>query len=141
MANEKPVKGENLAPEQQDSEGNPSAAKDGESVLAESDLRRDLSESVHELTPAEEIFRQQRENYPRATGYEFAGQHEEWEGSTYGYASTDRSKLGRVVTVHEDTEIDGKVYKAGTQDLERESADALIAEGKAYEPAGKKRGR
>jgi len=141
MANEKPVRGEDVAPEQRNAEGEPSAPKDGESVLAESDLRRDKAEEVHELTPAEETLRQQAEQYPSTTGFEFFGQHEEGENSTFGHSSTARSRVGRVVIVHEDTELNGEVYKAGAQDIEREAADSLIADGLAFEPAGKKRGR
>ncbi len=61
--------------------------------------------------------------------------------ATYGVAASDPAYEGRVVTLHRDQEHDGKLYKAGTQDLPVAVADALIAEEKAFEPGGKKKGR
>lgn len=47
----------------------------------------------------------------------------------------------RVVTLHRDEEYDGKTYKAGTQEMPAEVADALIGQEKGFEPDGKKKGR
>lgn len=61
--------------------------------------------------------------------------------AVYGVAASDPAEVGRVVTLHHDQEYDGKTYKAGTQDLPADVADALIGDGKAFEPDGKKKGR
>jgi phosphoribosylaminoimidazole (AIR) synthetase len=118
------------------------AAKDGESITALADVNGgSLEEKVNRMSPAEEQARQAEEQYPHL-GVTFAGQHEEGpEEARQGYAATSRATVGRVVVVHEDTVHEGELYKAGTQDLPLEVADALIADGKAYEPAGKKKGR
>jgi hypothetical protein len=120
------------------------AAKDGESVTALADVGEaggSLEEKVNRMTPAEEQARQAEEQYPSA-GVTFAGQHEEGpEEARQGFAATSRATVGRVVVVHEDTVHEGELYKAGTQDLPLAVADALIADGKAFEPAGKKKGR
>ena len=60
---------------------------------------------------------------------------------TTGVAASDQAYEGKVVTLHRDQELDGKLYKAGTQDLPVEVADALIEGEKAFEPGGKKKGR
>jgi hypothetical protein len=59
----------------------------------------------------------------------------------FGVAASDPAYEGKVVTLHRDAEHDGKLYKAGTQDLPVAVADAFIGEGKAFEPGGKKKGR
>ena len=120
--------------------GEKAAASEGESVSGA--MEGPLEEQVNRMTPAEEAERQQAEAYPRALDSAFAGQHEEGpEEARQGHASTHRARVGRVVVVHEDVTHNGEVYKAGVQDIELDDADALIGEGKAYEPAGKKRGR
>lgn len=59
----------------------------------------------------------------------------------FGQAASTPSEYGKVVVVHYDVEHDGETYKAGVQDLPVSVADALIADGSAYEPDGKKKGR
>jgi hypothetical protein len=59
----------------------------------------------------------------------------------FGPASTHQADLGRVVVVERDTEHEGETYKAGTQDLPLEVADALIDKGAAHEAPGVKKGR
>lgn len=59
----------------------------------------------------------------------------------YGQAASDPAEYGKIVTLHRDEEKDGKLYKAGTQDLPVDVANAFIDEGKAFEPGGKKKGR
>lgn len=123
----------------QETREQPSALKDGESL--EGTFFKE--ENVNPMTPAEEAERQQAENYPNVTGVRtFAGSHEEGpEKARQGFAATHRAEIGRVVVVHEDTEHGGEVYKAGVQDIPLKVADALIGDGKAFEPAGKKKGR
>lgn len=144
QANQAQNTGEQLPPEQKTQDGGePVAAKEGESVIAVADRadQQGLERTVNELDPAEEQLRQQAEAFPRAQAVQTFDTHEETERVRAGQASTSRSDHGRVVTVHEDTEEGGEVYKAGTQDIGQDAADALIAAGKAFEPAGKKRGR
>ncbi len=102
---------------------------------------RPMEQRVNRMSPAEEMERQAAEAYPQNVA-SFAGQHEEGpEEARQGFASTSRAVVGRVVVLHEDTEYEGEVYKAGTQDIPLSVADYFIGEGKAYEPAGKKKGR
>lgn len=124
-------------------EGEAEAAREGESALAYADTNQAVESEVNRMSPEEESERQRAENFPLVGSVTtFAGQHEEGpEEARVGYASTHRAEVGRVVVVHEDVIRDGEVYKAGTQDLPLEVADAMIAEGEAYEPAGKKKGR
>lgn len=136
------VSGDQVAPEQRDAEGNPSAAREGESDLAHvSNEGYSLEEQVNPMTPEEEMERQRAENYPRAAAVQTFEAHEEMEKARAGHAATSRAVVGRVVVVHEDVERDGEVYKAGVQDIPLDVADALVGEGLAFEPAGKKRGR
>jgi hypothetical protein len=91
--------------------------------------------------PADEVAAQQRENYPRIPEEYFDPQEVEPEEIRAGHSATSRSVVGRVVVIEEDCIHDGEVYKAGVQDISAEAADALMGEGLAWEPAGKKRGR
>lgn len=100
-----------------------------------------LEDEANELSPAEEAERQIAEYHPRSHQVQVFDGHEELEGARHGAASTHRALLGRVVVVDEDVLHDGELYKAGVQDLPLEVADALIEEGLAFEPAGKKMGR
>jgi hypothetical protein len=112
------------------------ALRGGESVA-----EQPIEQRVNPMTPGEEMERQAAESYPQNVA-SFAGQHEEGpEEARQGFASTSRAEVGRVVVLHEDTEYEGEVYKAGTQDIPLAVADSFIADGKAYEPAGKKKGR
>lgn len=97
----------------------------------------------YEVNPdhVDESFKQQAENYPRAPAITFTPADHEPEEARAGRSATSRSKVGRVVVVENDEIYDGEVYKAGVQDLPLDVADALIGDGKAWEPAGKKRGR
>ena len=113
----------------------PSALRGGESVAA-----APIEAKVNPMDAAEEAERQQAEQYPQGVS-SFKGQHEESEEARQGFASTSRARVGRVVVLHEDVEHDGEVYKAGVQDIPKKVADALMKEEKAFEPAGKKRGR
>lgn len=63
------------------------------------------------------------------------------EEAVHGVAASDPAYEGKVVTLHHDQTHEGKLYKAGTQDLPADVADALIADEKAFEPGGKKKGR
>jgi hypothetical protein len=103
-----------------------------------------LEQQVSPFSPEEERDRQQLEGYPRPPE-EFFDPHGEDsrdpEPAKAGRAATHRADVGRVVVVDYDTIHDGEVYKSGVQDLPLDVADALISEGKAWEPAGKKRGR
>lgn len=91
--------------------------------------------------PNEEVERQQVENYPRLAEDYFDPSEVEPEQPRQGHSATSRADIGRVVVVDFDVIHDGEVVKAGTQDLPLSVADALIADGHAWEPAGKKRGR
>lgn len=66
---------------------------------------------------------------------------DEKKEAVFGQASSDKSEHGRIVVVHEDHEMNGRLYKAGVHDLPVEEADALIADEKAFEPEGKGKGR
>lgn len=140
QGNQAPVKGEDVAPEQRDADGNPAAARNGESVIAAADTAS-LEEQVNQFSPAEEMERARAETYPRAASVATFDGHDEPEDVRYGQAATHRSTVGRVVVVDEDVEYGGEVYKAGVQDLPLDVADALIGDNKAFEPAGKKQGR
>lgn len=137
--NTRAVSGEDVAPEQRDAEGNPAAARDGESAI--SGATSALEEQVNRMSPGEEAERQAAEAYPRAKTVRTFDGHDEPEEARQGFASTHRARVGRVVVVHEDVVRGDELYKAGTQDLPLEVADEMIANGEAYEPAGKKRGR
>lgn len=103
-----------------------------------------LEMQVRPFSDEEERDRQQLEGYPRLPEEYFDPHGEDSrdpEPAKAGRAATHRADVGRVVTVDFDTIYDGEVYKSGTQDLPLDVADALISEGKAWEPAGKKRGR
>ena len=117
----------------------PVALKDGESLEGTSFYE----ENVNPMSAAEEAERQQAENYPNRSGVTtFEGQHEDGpEKARQGFAATHRAEVGRVIVLHEDTEHDGELYKAGVQDIPLKVADAFIKDGKAFEPAGKKKGR
>ena len=124
---------------QAEREGEKPAAYNGESVSGSESESRPVESNVNPMSPAEEAERQQAENYPRPS--QTFEKHDEAEKVRQGFASTSRARIGRVVVVHEDVEHDGELYKAGVQDLPVEVADALMADDKAFEPAGKKRGR
>lgn len=91
--------------------------------------------------PVAEAEKQQAENFPRVTEFDFDPANHSVEEARPGRAATSRAIVGRVVIVEHDLIHDGEVYKAGVQDLPQDVADALISEGEAFEPAGKKRGR
>lgn len=91
--------------------------------------------------PAQEVERQQEENFPRLAEDYFDPKEMEPEEPRQGRSATSRADIGRVVVVDHDVIHDGEVVKAGVQDLPLSVADALISEGAAWEPAGKKRGR
>lgn len=132
----------NLPDDQKDSEGKPLAAKDGESVTAFADNEGSPQENeLNQFTPEEEAERQRLEAFPRSPAVATFDGHDEVENARAGHASTSRSALGRVVVVDEDVEHGGELYKAGVQDLPLDVASALISEGSAFEPAGKKMGR
>lgn len=142
--NQSPVSGDQVAPEQRDAEGNPAAAKDGESDLtyAANDGYSAEENEVNEFTPAEEAERQQAEQYPHIdTVTVFDPSTVKKEKARVGHGATHRAEVGRVVVVLEETMHDGELYRPGVGDLPLEVADALIKEGVAYEPAGKKKGR
>lgn len=103
----------------------------------------DLLEEPHgpDVDPVANMLEQQRENFPRVTGEEFDPSEKEKEPVREGRAATSRSEVGRVVVVDYDCEYDGEIYKSGISDLPLDVADALIDEGLAWEPAGKKKGR
>ena len=114
--NTKKVSGDQVAPEQRDADGNPSAAKEGESLPVMEVAP--IEDSVNPMTPGEEALRQQAEAYPR-NPTTFSGQHEDGpEKARQGYASTSRARVGRVVVLHEDVEHEGEIYKDGVQDIE-----------------------
>lgn len=140
--NQAQVSGDEVAPEQRDAEGNPAAARDGESVTAFADtVGAPTENNVNQFSPAEEAERQRAEAAPRSRTVTTFDGHDELEEARHGQASTHRATVGRVVVVDEDTEHDGEIYKAGVQDLPLDVADALISDDKAFEPAGKKQGR
>ncbi len=141
--NQAPVSGDQVAPEQRDAEGNPSAARDGESALSFAAVNEAIENRVNPMTAEQESERQRAENFPNASSVTvFRGQHEDGpERVRAGYASTHRAVVGRVVVLHQDEVYEKEVYKAGTQDLPVDVADYFIGEGLAYEPAGKKKGR
>lgn len=141
--NQSPVSGEDVAPEQRDAEGNPSAAKEGESDLTfAANEGYALEDEVNELTPAEEAERQQAEQYPHIDSVTvFDPSTVKKEKARVGHGATHRAEVGRVVVVLEETMHDGELYRPGVGDLPLEVADALIDQGVAYEPAGKKKGR
>jgi hypothetical protein len=91
--------------------------------------------------PVAEAEKQERENYPRVPEQVFDPAEHEVEEARYGQASSHRSVHGRVIVIEEDTIENNEVYKAGVGDYPADVADALIADGRAFEPAGKKRGR
>lgn len=135
------VSGEQVAPEQRDAEGGPSAAREGEANLShDANAGYGPEHDVARLTPEEEAERQRAEAFPRPRDVRVFEGHEP-EEARQGFASTHRAEIGRVVVVHEDVEHGGEVYKAGVQDIPLSVADALIGDGKAFEPAGKKKGR
>lgn len=90
--------------------------------------------------PMAEAERQVRENYPRVRGDEFDPSEVEPEEARPGRAATSRADFGRVVVVEDDVLYDNEIYKAGVQELPLDVADALISQGDAFEPAGKKKG-
>lgn len=134
---------ENVPAELKDEKGEPLAAKEGDSVIAQADTKMvEPEQRVNRMSATEEIERQAAEQYARAPKRAWAGQHEEGpEEPRFGRASTHRSEFGRVVVLHEDQEYQNEIYKAGVQDLPLEVADHFIGEGVAFEPAGKKKGR
>lgn len=135
---------EDQAPEQTDAEGQPRAASEGESAP---EWRPEAKEErvnleAGGLTSAEEQERAAAQAYPRRSAQAvFDPAEDEVEPARVGHAATSRSEIGRVIVLDEDYEHDGELYKAGVQQQPVEVADALIAEGVAFEPAGKKRGR
>jgi hypothetical protein len=87
--------------------------------------------------------RQQLQNYPRLPE-EYFDPHNidaEEKAARSGYAATARSSLGRWVVVDHDHKYEGEIIKGGVQELPTDVADALIADGVAFDPAGKQGGR
>jgi hypothetical protein len=97
----------------------------------------------YEVNPdhVDESAKQQAENYPRVQAQTFRPEELEPEEPRMGRSATARAMVGRVVVIENDVIHDGEVYKAGVQDIPLDVADELIADGMAWEPAGKKRGR
>lgn len=100
-----------------------------------------LAAQTNPIDPMEEAQKQQEQNYPRLPEEYFDPAEQEPEEARVGAASTSRSSLGRWVVVEHECLHDGEAFMPGTQELPGDVADALIADGKAFEPAGKKGGR
>ncbi len=137
--NDNQVSGDQVAPEQRNADGEPAAAKEGES-LPVSEVAP-IEANVNPMSPGEEAERQALEAYPRASAVQTFDKHDEPEKVRAGYASTSRANVGRVIVLHEDREYEGEVYKAGVHDLPVDVADHFMGENEAFEPAGKKKGR
>lgn len=137
--NDRKVSGEQVAPEQRNADGEPAAARDGESVPI-SEVTP-IEANVNPMSAGEEAERQALEAYPRASVVQTFDGHDKPEKVRAGHASTSRANVGRVIVLHEDREYEGEVYKAGVHDLPVKVADHFMGENLAFEPAGKKKGR
>jgi hypothetical protein len=97
----------------------------------------------HQFGPDPEyhVDRQAEANYPRLPEEFFEPSELERLPLDNDRQATRQSLIGRLVVVENDVEHNGRVIKAGTKDLDLETADALIERGDAWEAAGKGMGR
>lgn len=100
-----------------------------------------LAAQTNPIDPMAEAEKQQEQNYPRLPEEYFDPKEQEPEEARVGAAATSRSSVGRWVVVEHECLHGDEAFMPGVQELPGGVADALIAEGLAFEPAGKKGGR